>query len=226
MKCNMDWKTIIYQYSMKYTRNHWDAEELTQEAWLKLMHAIQTKPERPVSKAYLHTIVKNVWLDAQRKQKLQTIPMEPNEDAGVIDSSLDTRELLEHLAEKLPAKMAVILLLMDVLDFTAKETAVVVQMKEAAVQVALGRARKKLREAALQPSCTTEKVIVPGRDHYPADFDGLVDAFRRCDPESIYHCYIGLKQRGFQLTTLQSVGGRMQFTFCDPDGNLFNVTSE
>ncbi|WP_010268385.1 RNA polymerase sigma factor [Paenibacillus senegalensis] len=52
----MDWKTIIYQYSLQLTRNRWDAEDLTQEAWLKLMNAIEQKPERTISKAYLYRV--------------------------------------------------------------------------------------------------------------------------------------------------------------------------
>jgi RNA polymerase sigma-70 factor (ECF subfamily) len=42
-----------------------------------------------------------------------------------------TRELLELLAERLPPRMAVILLLMDVFDFTAKETAEWIGSREA-----------------------------------------------------------------------------------------------
>jgi RNA polymerase sigma-70 factor (ECF subfamily) len=57
-------------------------------------------------------------------------------------------ELLELLAERLPPRMVVIILLMDVFDFTAKETAELISSKETTVQVTLGRARTRLRRMA------------------------------------------------------------------------------
>ncbi|MNZ83809.1 hypothetical protein D3C78_1025480 [compost metagenome] len=98
-------------------------------------------------------------------------------------------------------------------------------MKEAAVQVTLGRARNKLKQAAQQPLWDKEDVRHASGEK-PVDFDGLVEAFRRRDPEAIYQSYIGLTQQGIQLARLQMARGRLRFTFRDPDGNLFQVISD
>ncbi|WEK54448.1 MAG: RNA polymerase sigma factor [Candidatus Cohnella colombiensis] len=219
----MDWKPILHQYSMHLTRNHWDAEDLTQDAWLKLNEAIRNSPERSITKAFLYRIVKNSWIDLQRKARMTTVPYAQSHEASSLDPLLSSRELLEQLAERLPPKMAVILLLMDVFDFTAKETAGFIGMKEAAAQVYIGRARRKLRELAQNP--VLEKTL-PNRSGQPVNFDALVDAFQRRDPDQIYKAYIGLNREGIRLTKLQASGSSLHFTFRDFDGNLFHIVSK
>ncbi|WP_224725044.1 RNA polymerase sigma factor [Paenibacillus vietnamensis] len=207
----MDWKPLLFQYSRHLAGNHWDAEDLTQEAWLKLNEALRKQPERPVTKAFLYRIVKNTWIDAQRKRRLRTVPLAPSHEASEPDPMLASRELLEQLAERLPPKMAVILLLMDVFDFTAKETSEYVGMKEAATQVTLGRARRKLKELA-KDAHSVKRLPVPFQ--HSVRFDELVEAFRRRDPDAIYRAFIGLKKRGHE--TCRAQDGRRKAAFYIP----------
>ncbi|NOU98081.1 sigma-70 family RNA polymerase sigma factor [Paenibacillus sp. LMG 31456] len=221
----MDWKPILYQYSMRITGNRWDADDLTQDAWFKVVEAVRNNPERPITRAFLYRVARNAWIDVQRKQKIRTVPFDRSYEAAAPDPLLSSRELLEQLAERLSPKMAVILLLMDVFDFTAKETAEFVRMKEATVQVTLGRARLRLKQFS-QDSSSDRPSIVPNEDRaFPIDFDGLVEAFRRRDPDAIYRAYIGLTKEEIHLTQLQTVGALLHFTFRDPDGNIFRVVS-
>jgi len=148
----------------------------------------------------------------------------PDEEAGISDVSLSTRELLEMLAERLPSRLAVILLLMDVFDFTAKETADLIGMRDGAVQVALGRARRRLRSMAQDVSSGQFVPAFSLPD--PIRFDALVDAFRRRDPESMIKAYLGLSRVGIRLSGLRQADGRLHFTFTDPDGNRFQVTQK
>lgn len=217
----MDWKTILFQYSTRIAGNRWDEEDLTQDAWLKLNDALRKDPNRPLTKAFLYRIVKNTWIDMQRKKHIETVPFTQNYGGSSLEDSLVSRELLELLAERLPPKMAVILLLMDVFDFTAKETADLIGMKDSAVQVSLGRARRKLRSIAH----LLDKPV-PATSEPPVHFDALVEAFRRHDPYQIYEAYIGVSREGIQLTQLLMVDGRLHFTFKDPDGSLFHVVSK
>jgi len=214
---------MLFQYSIHIAGNHWDAEDLSQDAWLKLNEALRKNPNRAVTKAFLYRIVQHTWIDRQRKRNIRTVPFSQDDEASALDASLSSRELLELLAERLPPKMAVILLLMDVLDFTAKETGELIGMKDSAVQVALGRARRKLQSMA--PYDSLEKPV-PAPSESPVHFDALVDAFRRRDPHQIYEAYIGLKREGIQLTRLAKIDGGLHFTFKDPDGNLFQVVSK
>ncbi|MGM0881845.1 MAG: RNA polymerase sigma factor [Bacillota bacterium] len=222
----MDWKPIIFQYSMRITGNRWDAEDLAQDSIVKLIEAVRKNPERPITRAFLYRIVKNTWIDDQRAQKIRTVPFDRTYEASAPDPLLSSRELLEQLAERLPPKMAVILLLMDVFDFTAKETAEFVKMREASVQVSLGRARLRLKRLAQDSNTSKPNKNLNSRKETVIDFDALVDAFQRCDPDAIYWTYLGLTQEGLHLTELQTKSGRLHFTFRDPDGNLFRIVSK
>ncbi|WP_159881924.1 sigma-70 family RNA polymerase sigma factor [Paenibacillus puerhi] len=218
----MDWKAILFKYSIRIAGNHWDAEDLTQDAWLKLIEALRKQPNRPVSNAFLYRIVKNAWIDLQRKGQVRTVPLAESHEGSSPDPSLSSWELLEVLAELLPPKMAVILLFMDVFDYTAKETAEFLGMKDAAVQVTLGRARRRLKELAASSGAKRPN---PAHTADSIRLDALVGAFRRRDPDDMYKAFIGLTRQGIQLTRLRKVGGSLHFTFRDPDGNVFQVIS-
>jgi RNA polymerase sigma factor (sigma-70 family) len=224
----MDWKSILFQYSLRITGHRWDAEDLAQDAYLKLMSAIRKDPLRTISSAYLYRIALNAWKDRLKKRQLQTEPIHKAKELIYSDSTMHACELLELLAERLPPRMVVIILLMDVFDFTAKETAELISSKETTVQVTLGRARTRLRQMANRFSVEeqlkhkTERNA--GREWL--DFEVLVDAFRRRDPRAISQAYFGLVHSGIHITRLQMGQGRqLLFSFSDPDGNLFTVLS-
>jgi RNA polymerase sigma-70 factor (ECF subfamily) len=219
------WKSILYKYGLRLTGNRWDAEDVLQEAMIKLVEAVRKFPNRPVSNAFLFRVAKNTWIDFQRKQKLRTEPFPIGYETSEPDSLFSTRELLELLVERLSPQMAVIVLLMDVFDFTAKETSEYVQLKEAAVHVTLGRARLKLRESAKDPLSAYRSKSSKHDEIYPIDFDSLVSAFQMRDPEAIYNSYVGLARRGVRLAALKRHGSQLYFTFRDPDGNLFSMSS-
>ncbi|GIP41292.1 hypothetical protein J31TS4_45720 [Paenibacillus sp. J31TS4] len=221
----MDWKEILFKYSIRLTGNRWDAEDLAQDAMIKVIEAVRMNPERPVTKAYLYRIAKTTWIDGQRAQKIRTVPFDGKEEAAAPGSLLSSLELLEQLAERLSPRMCVIILLMDVFDFTAKETAAILKMREAAVQVSVGRARLKLKQLAHESTEAGSIRAVKPKKESGVDFHALVDAFRRCDPHAIYRAYIGLAQEGVQLAQLKAVSGHLQFTFRDLDGNLFCVSA-
>ncbi|MFB9273765.1 RNA polymerase sigma factor [Cohnella cellulosilytica] len=219
----MDWKPILSRYSLRIAGNPQDAEDLAQDAWLKLSAALGRQPDRPITKAFLYRIVTNAWIDGRRKRAVRAVSWKPGDDAGSSDPSLSTRELLEALAERLPPRMAVILLLMDIFDFTAKETAALIGMREGAVQVALGRARRRLRSLAADSAPAKP---VPGSPLGPVRFDALVEAFRERDPGRMIRAYLGLSRDGIRLSGLRQVDGRLHFTFQDSDGNRFQIVQK
>jgi RNA polymerase sigma-70 factor (ECF subfamily) len=78
----MDWKSTLLRYSMRIAGNRWDAEDLAQDAALKVMKAVQENPARPVTNAYLYRIALNVWKDKQRKRRVQADPLDPDTEQG------------------------------------------------------------------------------------------------------------------------------------------------
>jgi RNA polymerase sigma-70 factor (ECF subfamily) len=114
---------------------------------------------------------------------------------------------------------------MDVFDFTAKETAHMIASTEGAVQVALSRARMRLRDMADMARGEEPKVRPAGAAPDPVWFEAILNGFRKRNPKAIYEAYLRLHEGGVRLRGLRSMGGRLFFTFQDPDGNLLMVST-
>lgn len=218
----------LHRYCLHVTRDPWDAEDLLQDVILKVMRAVDTHPARQLSNAYLYRIASNAWKDRLKKDRTRMSVAEdelwdrPGDDGG-----LTTRELLETLANRLSPRAMVILLLMDVFDFTARETAEFLSMTEGAVQVSLGRARTRLKKLA----CLQQSGVEPEtRENINAgtaaglDLDVLVDAFRRRDPKAICASYLQLTKMRIRISKLGWVRGVLAFYIEDPDGNVWKLT--
>ncbi|QHW31343.1 RNA polymerase sigma factor [Paenibacillus rhizovicinus] len=220
-------KVLIYRYSLRMTNDPWEAEDLSQDALLKVHRALELNPQLSISKAYLFRVVSNAWKDKWKRRKgRQALFGDAVLDVAVQDGELSTRELLEVLAERLSPRSLVILLLRDVFDFTARETAAFLSSTEEAIQVALGRARLRLRKLADRSKA--EEGLGEARRQSaqwgPHDFDKLVDAFRRRDPRSICRAYIGLARQRVRISRLLWSNGKLAFYLEDPDGNRFMIT--
>ncbi|MGG4340288.1 RNA polymerase sigma factor [Paenibacillus lautus] len=221
-------QTRLHRYCLHVTRDPWEAEDLLQETMIKVMRTIETEPERALSNAYLYRIASNAWKDRVKRDKSNlnvsedVLQDKPGEDGG-----LSTRELLETLADRLSSRAMVILLLMDVFDFTARETADFLSMSEGTVQVSLGRARTRLKKLhQLQHAGIEPKPQERTREGTAAglDMDALVDAFRRRDPKAICASYLQLTKLRFRISELRRVRGILAFYMEDPDGNVWLIT--
>ncbi|MGG3282045.1 RNA polymerase sigma factor [Paenibacillus solani] len=129
-------RTRLHKYCLHVARDPWEAEDLLQETMIKVMRAVETEPERPLSSAYLYRIASNAWKDRWKRDKFnRSVSEDVLRDRSGEDGGLSTRELLETLADRLSSRAMVILLLMDVFDFTARETAEFLSMSEGTAQV-------------------------------------------------------------------------------------------
>ncbi|PYI55113.1 RNA polymerase sigma factor [Paenibacillus flagellatus] len=218
----------LMKYCLKITNCRWDAEDLAQETTIRIIRSLGAKPDRPLSKAFLYRIASNLWIDQLRKKRVASEPLDTrHEQRAAPESAFQTRELLELLADRLSPKYMVVLLMMDVFDFTAKETARMMSVSEGAVQITLSRARTKLKALSGERgeenrSGGGRKMCFPAHSH---DFESLVEAFRNRDPQAIYSAYLGLSGQGLRIQGIKSMSGRLVFTFRDTEGNTLLVTS-
>lgn len=137
----------LWKYCLYLTRSPWDAEDLVQETILKAFAHMAHLYQVVNMRAYLFRMASNLWIDWCRRARLASrddlllhaIP-EPDEvdRADVIGS-------MEELIRLLPPRQRVILLLIDVFDFSARETAEMLMITEGAVKAALHRARRTLQ---------------------------------------------------------------------------------
>ena len=142
-----------------------EAEDAIQETFLRAWRARESLTDDAGRRAWLYKIATNVCLDALRKNKRQpamvpdlpwlqpypdrlldeVAPSEQEPDAVVV-----ARETIEltyiTLIQLLPPRQRAVLILRDVLDWSANETAELLDMSVASANSALQRARATLRE--------------------------------------------------------------------------------
>lgn len=217
----------VLRYSRHIAGGRGEVDDLAQDALLKVWRALEREPDRELTNAYLYEIVLNAWKDKLRKEKALPRPTEWTDDWATDDMGLSTRELLEVLAHRLSPRAMAILLLMDVFDFTAKETAAFLSSTEGAVQVALGRARNRLKSLA-----RSQEDVRPPAKHGRVELaeermplDALVDAFRRRDVKALCRSFVGVADSGLEIRHIRFQEGRFYFYLRDPDGHQFMVTS-
>jgi len=162
-------RPALYRYCHRLTGNVWDGEDLMQDTLLRVfgyLGKIDRDLENP--KAFFLRTATHLWIDQQRRQArdrafraVQDAPSDSGADAAERDLALHeaARSLLHGLA---PRERAAVVL-RDVLDLSADDTAVLLQTSVGAVKSALHRGRARLDE--------------PATPNAPAPSPALVDRF-------------------------------------------------
>ncbi|MFD0675064.1 RNA polymerase sigma factor [Cohnella sp. GCM10027633] len=161
------------RFCLSLTASRWDAEDLSQETWLKALESeaglAHANPE-----AFLLRIARNAWIDRTRQngarsRALQAVRSEaapyalPDEGVLGIESALNA--IMAHLT---PLQCAV-WLLRDACGYSAAESALGLGITVGAVKAALHRARAALPAA--------KEAIAQGTLPAPLD-EGLKDVLR------------------------------------------------
>ena len=220
----------LLRYCLAMTGSQWTAEEVVSEAFLKIIDLLHRQPAKVVNQAYVVRTAKNTWIDIcrqQRRRPEQFLQGHFQDANGTDESKYITRELLECLAHRLQPKSFVVLLLCDVFDFTARETAFFIHSTEGAIQVLLSRARIRLRKLYLNGITQFTDLSAAGTVK-PVDasfFEAVVKAFHNHEPRVLHEAYLSLYGNGASITSIRKVSGKFYFTFRDPDGNLLMVSS-
>lgn len=147
------YKDKIYTLLLRMIHDAQDAQDLTQECFIKAYHYLHSfDPERKFS-SWLYRIAVNLCLNAlQARQKIQRHPAEWD-DEWLIDESSPESILLqkEHVSEirevieELPEHYRIVLLLRYLEDMSYQEISAVLEVPISTVQVRLHRAKLKLR---------------------------------------------------------------------------------
>jgi RNA polymerase sigma-70 factor (ECF subfamily) len=161
----------LYAHCYRVLASAHDAEDAMQEVMLRAWRALGKYEGRAPLRSWLYRIATNVCLDAIAKRPKRVVPLDRPSPAGgheevaiqpsaqeepvassshgtaVIETDYEHREaaaLAFSLALHLPAKQRAVLILRDVLGFSARETASSLETTTTAVNSALQRARAKL----------------------------------------------------------------------------------
>ncbi|WP_182358743.1 sigma-70 family RNA polymerase sigma factor [Tomitella gaofuii] len=181
-----------------------EAEDLVQETYLRAWRAYDGFEGRSSVRTWLYRIATNVCLtnlDGRARRPLPTglgtadsraadelvedheIPwLEPIPDAAVAVTERESIRLAFVAAlQHLPARQRAVLILRDVLRWTAKETAAALGTTATAVNSALQRAHREMKAAGL----SEDSVVGELDDAQRRMLDAYVDAFWRKDIDAI-----------------------------------------
>ncbi len=202
-------RTALHSHCYRMLGSLHDADDALQETMLRAWRGLPGYQGRSSPKSWLHRIATNVCIDAigrRRKHSASTEPgpgaprarvrepvsVEPHPDeelesedgATAPEARYEMREAVERALiaalQHLPARQRAVLILRDVLGFSAKESAVILEVTPASINSALQRARRALDERPPEQSrqATLRSVgDVRVRDRV----ERLVNAFERGD---------------------------------------------
>ncbi|MGH8720573.1 MAG: sigma-70 family RNA polymerase sigma factor [Burkholderiales bacterium] len=151
----------IQSHAYRILGSHEDSEDVAQETFLRAWDKRASFRGRSTFRAWLYAIATNASLDARGRQQrhrhtpdadgvLEAIaaPDASPEDAIV---SSETVELTLIAARRLPPRQRAILILRDVLGWSARDAAQLLETSVAAGNSALQRARTALNEHRTEP---------------------------------------------------------------------------
>jgi RNA polymerase sigma-70 factor, ECF subfamily len=142
----------IYAHLYRLVRNREEAEDLTQETFLRVYRNLKKFEPTRSFKSWIYTIATNAGLNALRSRKRRGIPV-PLDGLDAAPSKTAPRELRDELNEAMKGlgeQPGVLVHLHYQEGMSIREAADVVGITEGAAKVALHRARKQLRELLIE----------------------------------------------------------------------------
>lgn len=145
----------VHRYLMRMTYSSFDADDLSQETFLRLwQRAGSYRPGRVRLTTWLHTIAHNLAVDALRRRRPE---MDERLDPGPDDApgpearllAAESGRMLNAALAALPANQRAAVLLCQVQGFSNRDAAAIVGVSVRSLESLLARARRTLRHALL-----------------------------------------------------------------------------
>ena len=138
----------IHAYIYRMCRNHSDADELTQETFLRLWSRATTwKPGQVQLTTWLHRVAHNACVDAFRRRRPEiNADIDPDTIATNDDAPNDDRRLaVLNAIANLPERQRTALVLCQLHGWSNKDAAEVLSVSVDALESLLARARRTLK---------------------------------------------------------------------------------
>jgi RNA polymerase sigma-70 factor (ECF subfamily) len=163
-----DYQSPIYNYLLRMTQNPADAEDLTQETFIRVHSSLSTFRGEASLSTWLYRIATNVSYDYFRRKSTRQakialsleetdvdwkgVRAEPPASPEQLSAQSDMSACVEGFIDRLPPSYRAVLVLHDVQGLKNSEIADVLQCSLETVKIRLHRARKTLR-ATLNAGC-------------------------------------------------------------------------
>ena len=152
----MPFKDKVYRLAKRLLVSSEEAEDATQELFMKLWNRRDKLSSYKSVEAFAMTMTKNYCFDrlkSKQASNLSLVHSNYKENGTSLDRKTelnDSVSIVHQLIAKLPEQQRMIIQLRDVEDYEYEEIGKVLDIKPTAVRVALSRARKKIREQLIK----------------------------------------------------------------------------
>lgn len=143
----------LYRTAFRLMGNAMDAEDMVQEAYLKLWERCDDLGHVANMEAYCTRLIRHICIDAFRRKRPEEdspppeeFPLTDNEDAATALERQDEAEQLTSLINRLPEGQRTVMTLHDVEGCSYEEIEEATGFTAVNIRVMLSRARKKIRE--------------------------------------------------------------------------------
>lgn len=150
----LGYQETVFLICLGYSRNYAEAEDLTQETYLKACQSLPGVREPASAKEWLFRIAKNVCLDHQKTARVRGMLLRRwarEQDPGPpcqIDLELDKRiAQFKSAVRRLPKKLRDIFVLREYGHLTYEELAATLRISKGTVMSRLSRARRRIAAA-------------------------------------------------------------------------------
>ncbi|MDR0938723.1 MAG: RNA polymerase sigma factor [Mediterranea sp.] len=143
----------LFQVAFRFMGNTQDAEDMVQEAYLKLWDKRDQLDDVLNAEAYGVAILKNLCYDTLRRTRLEEADHPPEELNLRADTDMvadmerrDEVSQVKRLIDQLPRQQRLVMTLRDVNDHSFEEIEQATGLNAVNIRSLLSRARKKIRE--------------------------------------------------------------------------------
>ena len=144
---------LVYHFSFKWCRNKEDAEEITQEVFIKLTRKLKTFKHKSSFRTWLFRITINTVKDHSKKNAIRKSyefayeAEQINDNPGSLDEDYMKADQLYSLIDRLPDKQKAALMLVIGEGLSHGEAAKVLNCSEKTVSWRIHKARNRLKAA-------------------------------------------------------------------------------
>ncbi|MGE0042843.1 MAG: RNA polymerase sigma factor [Vicinamibacterales bacterium] len=157
------WEAIVRQHwrkvfniAYKFTGKHDEAEDLTQDVFLKIFKSLHTFDQRANFQTWLVSVSRNLCIDHYRSVRKERETIDRDVDAGNLSpvaqtispiAALEARDrvaLLRKAMDQLPDALREAVMLRDIQEFSYQEIAERLQTPEGTVKSRINRGRTEL----------------------------------------------------------------------------------
>ncbi len=156
-RCFLPCHERMYRMAWRLTGNAQAAEDLVQEAFLKLWLKRDALQITSSAETFCVTTVKNLFYDQVRKRRPQTTNHTPEElqiphddDAARAIEQAEDRQMAWQLISRLPEQQRQIVMMRDISEMEYQEIQQQTGLTAVNIRVLLSRARKQMRQQLKQ----------------------------------------------------------------------------